>query len=150
MASEIIPGGTKAEGKSNILRRSDPRGAAEWLAVNATSPGSLKINGYPSVDFYFRDFDFAYIGPGNHRYWTYSCQRGTVERWGNLPLLTAIADLQQQISRSGHAYIVIDTPSREALLTGLSAWHPRVEWTSRDGYISILTIDPPASGPATE
>jgi hypothetical protein len=129
------------QNRSNFLHRSDPRSAAKWLAEHATAPGSLVINGYPTVDFYFKEFDFAYIGLDNQRYAAYSCQRGTVERWGNLPLLNDTAGLDAKIARSDNAFIVIDTPSREALIRDLAAWHPRVAWTSLDGYISILVID---------
>lgn len=143
-------GRANLEKKTNILRRSDPRGAAEWLARNATAPGTITINGYPSVDFYFRQFDFAFIGLDNHRYWTYSCQRGTVERWGNLPLLSDAVALDREIARSGRAFIVIDTPSRSDLIATLAAWLPQVAWTSDDGYISILAIDVASSGPISD
>jgi hypothetical protein len=124
-----------------VLRRSNPRSVADWLAAHATAPNSLVINGFPSVDFYFKDFDFAYIDLNNQRYWAYSCQRGTVERWGNLPLLNDVAGLDEQIARSDNVFIVIATPAREELLRDLAAWRPRVAWTSLDGYISILVID---------
>jgi hypothetical protein len=126
--------------KSNVMHRSDPRSAAQWLAEHVTGAESLVINGYPTVDFYYKDFDFTYIGLDNQRYWAYSCQRGTKERWGNLPLLSDSAGLDAQIARSDNAFIVIDTVSRDALLRDLAVWHPRVAWTSLDGSISILVI----------
>lgn len=143
--------GSTPDEYSNILRRSDPRSAAQWLAEHAAAPGSLAINGYPTVDFYYRDFDFAYIGLDNQRYAAYACQQGTVERWGNLPLLSDTAGLDVQVARSETTFIVIDTPLRAALVRDLAAWHPRVAWTSVDGYISILVIDSrPGSDRAAE
>lgn len=140
-ASMQFERGSKRSDRSNVMRRSDPRSAAEWLVEHATTPDSLVINGYPTADFYFKEFDFAYIGLDNQRYAAYACQQGTVERWGNLPLLSDTAGLDAQIARSDTTFIVIDTPTRAALVRDLAAWHPRVAWTSVDGYISILVID---------
>jgi hypothetical protein len=124
----------------NIVRRTDTRGAAKWLAEHAGSPESLRINGFPGVDYYFNGFEFAFIGLDNHRYWTYACRQGTVERWGNLPLLTDVAAIKAQLKDRVTAYLVIDTPSSEDLMKSLVELHPSKAWTSRDGYISIFFL----------
>jgi hypothetical protein len=130
---------------SNILRRSDPRGAAQWLAANAGAPGTALVNGYPGVDYYFQKFDFAYIDKENQRYEAYACNRGTVERWGNLPLLSSAEELDSKTADSERVLIVVDTPSLKELLRRLAARRPIVAWTSVDGYISIIDIaKPPA------
>lgn len=124
----------------NIVRRTDARAAAKWLSEHRVSPYSLMINGFPGVDFYFDGFDFAYIGLDNHRYWTYACRQGTVERWGNLPLLTDAAAIKEQLRNRAKAYLVIDTPSSDSLIGSLTEFHPSRAWTSRDGYISIFVL----------
>ena len=77
------PGGDEA----HLQPRSDPRGAAKWLAANSTDDQDLVINGVPTVDFYFSGFDYTYIDWQHRRFRAYACRQGTVERWGNLPLL---------------------------------------------------------------
>ena len=123
-----------------MLNRSDSRGAAAWLAANASAPGTVVINGSPGVDYYYRKFDFAYIDQDNQRYWAYACQRGTVERWGNLPLLSNVAEVNSTIADHPRVIIVTDTPSLKALLPQLDAAQPRITWVSEDGYISIVDI----------
>ena len=129
-------------GYSNILRRSDVRGAARWLAANARSAGTLIVNGFPGVDYYFHGFDFAYIDRKNQRYQSYACSRGTVERWGNLPLASSVKELNVRIADSRRALMVIDTPSLTLLNRGLAS-PPEVKWVSIDGYITIIEIAKP-------
>lgn len=133
-------------GYSNVLNRSDPRGAAEWLATNADSPGTVVINGHPGVDYYYSEFDFAYIDKTNQRYWAYACKRGTVERWGNLPLLSSAAELNSKIAASQRVMMPIDTRSLEALLPRLDVAQPRIAWVSADGYISIVEFSRTPTG----
>ena len=124
--------------KSNTLNRSDPRGAAMWLTKNAGDPRTVVINGYPGVDFYYSGFDFAYIDTQNQRYAAYACNHGTVERWGNLPLVASVNELNARIAGRNRALVVVETARLEAVLTKLRGPRPRVAWTSADGAISIL------------
>lgn len=126
--------------KLNVLGRADTRSAAMWLAKNAVGPDSITINAYPGVDFYYTGFDSAYIDMQNERYVAYACKRGTVERWGNLPLLDNAEQLNARIATKSHAWIVVETPRLETMLTALAARSPRVVWTSVDGAISIVGI----------
>jgi hypothetical protein len=122
---------------SNILGRSDVRGAARWLADNER-PGTLFVNGFPGVDFYFSKFDFAFIDQGNQRYRAYACKQGTVERWGNLPLVSTVEELNLKISGGERVLMVIDTPTFQHLRGLLSGSTPLVRWVSMDGYITIF------------
>jgi hypothetical protein len=126
--------------KSNLLNRSDPRGAAHWLAINVRSPDAVVVNAYPGVDFYYRDFDLAYIDSQSRRYGGYSCSRGSVERWGNLPLVSSIDELNLRIAGKDDIFIVADTNQVETLVSGLTGSSPRIVWTSVDATISILAI----------
>jgi hypothetical protein len=130
--------------RSNILGRSDVRGAARWLADNRGPQDTLIVNGFPGVDFYFDGFDFAYIDQDNQRYEAYACNRGTVERWGNLPLLSSIEDLNAKVAASRRTLMTIDAPALEAMRGRLTGAAPRVRWVSRDGYVKIIEIVRPA------
>jgi hypothetical protein len=138
---------TAIGGYSNVMDRSDPRGAARWLATHASSPGTLLINGYPGVDYYYRSFDFAYIDRQNQRYEAYACNRGTVERWGNLPLLSSIEELHSTIAQHGRVVMVIDTPTLAKLSGRFGVFQSQMAWMSADGYIAIIEF---TAGPAKE
>lgn len=125
---------------SNVMRRTDSRSAARWLAEHARQPDTLVINSYPGVDFYFDDFDFAYIDSENQRYWAYACNEGRTERWGNLPLISTVTDLESQIVKQPRTLIVVDSPALDDLLPGIAALSPEVAWVSADGRISIIEI----------
>jgi hypothetical protein len=134
-------------GYSNTLSRSDVRGAAWWLDANARGAGTLTVNGFPGVDYYFNGFDFAYIDRENQRYESYACNHGTVERWGNLPLVSSVEELKTRIADSERVLMVIDTPSLKMLSQRLASWPTRpsrVRWVSIDGYITIIEIAKPA------
>lgn len=125
---------------SNVMRRTDSRSAARWLDEHARGPDTLVINSYPGVDFYFDDFDFAYIDSENQRYWAYACNEGRTERWGNLPLISTVTDLESQIVKQPRTLIVVDSPAMDDLLPGIAALSPEVAWVSADGRISIIEI----------
>ena len=94
--------------EAHLQPRSDPRGAANWLAANSTDDQDLVINGVPTVDFYFSGFDYTYIDWQHRRFPAYACRQGTVERWGNLPLLYTVEAMQSEIERADRAFLVID------------------------------------------
>jgi hypothetical protein len=134
--------GTNVTDKSNVLRRADARSAATWIASNTRSEDTLVINGYPTVDFYYPNFDYSYIDVDNDRFVAYACDRGRTDRWSNLPLLSTPYALRRAIEGRDRTLILIDTPRLENLLSSLSEFHPTVAWVSMDGYISIVEITP--------
>ncbi len=136
---------TTDEDHTNVMYRADPRGAARWLQAQAAAPGTLLVNGYPGVDYYFRGFDYAYIDRGNQRFDAYACNHGTVERWGNLPLLSGLDELQTKAAGKDHAFLVIDAPSLARLRSRTSALQWNEVWTSVDGYIVIVDLVAPKS-----
>jgi hypothetical protein len=126
--------------EAHYISRTDPRGAAEWLSEHASDDRDLVINGFPSVDFYFEKFDFAYIDWRSRRFEAYACHRGTVERWGNLPLLYRVDALESQIANADKAFLVIDDEQLDGLLQQLAPWQPRIAWTSIDGRVNVVTF----------
>ncbi len=131
--------------KLNVLGRADTHSAATWLEKNAGGPETVVINAYPGVDLYYHGFDSAYIDMQNQRYESYACSRGTVERWGNLPLVDSVEKLNARIAGKNRAWIVVETPRVDDLLPRLVGASPRVAWTSVDGAISIVGIGTTAS-----
>lgn len=126
--------------KLNVLGRADTRGAALWLQKHASGPGSIVINAYPGVDLYYHGFDSAYVDMQNQRYESYACNRGTLERWGNLPLLDGVDKLNARLAGKGRAWIVVESSRLDDMLPALVGPSPQVAWTSVDGAISIVAI----------
>lgn len=132
--------------ESHVVPRTDVRGAAAWLeehgeqAAGAQTRRVLRVNAYPSVDYYYPDFDLAYIDYASSRFRAYSCREGTMERWGNLPLVYAMDDLEARIASQGGAWLVIDARARASFAQGLASLDPRVVWRSLDGELEILAL----------
>jgi hypothetical protein len=130
------PGGDEA----HLQPRSDPRGAANWLAANATDDQDLVINAVPTVDFYFSGFDYTYIDWQHRRFAAYACRQGTVERWGNLPLLYTVEAMQAEIERADRAFLVMDGQRLGGFLEQLAPWQPRVTWSALDRRIHVIEL----------
>ena len=130
------PGGDEA----HLQPRSDPRGAADWLAAHATDDQDLVINGVPTVDFYFSGFDYTYIDWHHSRFQAYACRQGTVERWGNLPLLYTVEAMQAEIEQADRAFLVMDGRRLEEFLQRLAPWQPNVRWSALDRRINVVEL----------
>lgn len=122
---------------AHLLTRVDVRGAAQWLQRNAAD-SDLVINAFPSVDHYYRNFDFTFIDSRSQRFEAYACRRGTRERWGNLPLLHSESALESRIAAADRTVLVVSSRQRPAFMRDLARWHPRIAWTSLDGGLDIL------------
>jgi hypothetical protein len=125
--------------EAHLQPRSDPRGAALWLKANATDR-DMAINGVPTVDFYFKGFDYTYIDWQHRRFPSYACRNGTVERWGNLPLLYTVEALQAKVQRADRAFLVMDGLRLEEYLKLLAPWNPRVTWSALDRRIHVIEL----------
>lgn len=129
--------------EGHVVPRSDVRGAAHWLERQAArTPHTLLINAYPSADYYFRDFDFTYIDRNSQRFRAFACRRGTVERWGNLPLVSTLPELEARIAGSGRAMMIASERDTTEFLSKLARWNPRIVWTAADGQVQILALGP--------
>jgi hypothetical protein len=124
------------------VSRADVRSAAQWLAGNAQSPHDLTVNGVPSVDFYYPNFNFTYVDHSHQRFAAYACTQGTRERWGNRPLLSSVSSLKDQIATHRRTFLVVYIRDVINFSGPLVDWSPRVSWTSVDGDILILSLSP--------
>lgn len=126
--------------ESHVVPRTDVRGAAQWLAAASRDSRALRVSAYPSADYYFADFDFAYLDREGRRFRAYSCSRGTKERWGGLPLIYSMPDLSAKIALAGGAYIVANAEDSALFAKQLAQWKPRVAWRAADGEIEVLAL----------
>lgn len=131
---------------SHLLSRSDVRGAADWLSHHAERD-DVVVNGFPSVDFYYPDFDYTYIDSRSQRFPAYACDRGTRERWGNLPLLYTDAALEQRLVQGQPTYLVASNRMAPQLLERYASHEPRIVWTSIERGIDIIRFEPGGDRP---
>ena len=97
--------------------------------------------GTAGVDFYYPDFDFVFLDPGDQRLFAWACQRGTVERWSNLPLVYSVAELRARIAASPRSFLVIDSRLLDSVLLDLDGLNPSVAWSNEYGAHVILSFD---------
>jgi hypothetical protein len=128
------------------VSRADVRGAALWLEQH-THPGrDLIVNAMPSVDFYFRRFDYTYIDQDSQRYNAYACNQGATERWGNLSLLSTLDALRNRIDQHALSFVVLYARQWPEFAAALPAQAPQVRWKSVDGDIYIVSFTAGARG----
>jgi hypothetical protein len=135
--------GMTAGQQSHYYNRSNIRATAEWLSNHVSSPTDLVISGpgVTALDFYYPNVDFVYIDPSDDRLYAWSCKRGTVDRWSNLPLVYKAAALESQISAHPRAYIVVDARRADDLVTKLQQFRPRIVWANKYGFSVIVQIE---------
>jgi hypothetical protein len=128
---------------SHYQVRGDIRATAEWLRAQASSSTDLVISGpgVTALDSYYPEIDFVYVDPSDHRLYDWSCRRGTVERWSNLPLVYTVAALESRISAHPRTYIVVAAGRVEDFLAKLRQFSPRIVWVNKYGSDVIVQID---------
>ena len=121
----------KPDVASHYYGRSNVRAAAQWLAQNATESDTV-INSYQSLEFYYPHVDYFYMESTDRRFSGWSCRGGTVERWGNTPLLYSVPALQAQFTSGKRVFYVLDRRNLEKMLPELQRWQPTVVWTQQN------------------
>ena len=107
------------------------RAAAQWLAQN-TAESDTVINSYQSLDFYYPHIDYFYMASTDRRFSGWSCRGGTVERWGNTPLLYTVTALQAQIAAGTRVFYVLDRRNIGKMLSELQGWRTTIVWTEQN------------------
>ena len=94
---------------------------------NAKPPTDLVVSGQgiAGLAFYYPDFDFVFLDPGDQRLLAWACQLGTVDRWSNLPLVFSVAELRARIAASPSSFLVVDSGLLDSVLADLDGLNPR-------------------------
>jgi hypothetical protein len=111
----------------HYYKRVNMRAVAAWLMDNATDD-DIVISSLQSLDFYYPTIDYFYMDSSDKRFSGWACRGGTVERWGNTPLLYSIAALRAQFDSGKQVFYVIRRPDLDPILPQLARWQPRVLW----------------------
>lgn len=134
--------GMSSARRSHYYGRGNIRATADWLRSHSKSDDLIVSGpGVAALDFYFPELDFVYVDLSDQRLRAWSCQRGTVERWSNLPLVYKMATFESRIAEHERSYIVVAKSRAENLLARLRRFGPRIVWTNAYGLDVIVLID---------
>jgi hypothetical protein len=123
--------------------RSDVRAAATWLRAHAAPGQDIVIDSFPGVDFYYPQSDFYFVADADPRFEPWSCRRGTVQRWSNLPMIHSYDALLAKAAGGRRVWMVLETSRMPAVLAKFPPGAWTVQWTSRARDISIVSIQEP-------
>lgn len=123
--------------------RTDLRGAANWLDTHARPGQDIVINSFPGVDFYYPRSDFYFIAETDPRFESYSCRRGAIQRWSNLPMIYSYDTLRMQVAGGRRIWMVLESSRMPAVVAQLPPATWTLQWTSRARDIAIIAINEP-------
>jgi hypothetical protein len=129
--------------------RSDVRAAATWLQEHVVTGQDIVIDSYPGVDFYYRNSDFYFVSDTDGRFDVWSCRRGTVQRWSNLPMIHSYDTLAAKVATGRRVWMVVETSVMPQILARFPPTEWTVEWTSRARDIAIVAFHSVGNRPAT-
>jgi hypothetical protein len=118
--------------------REDLHSLAAWLQQNS-GPGTVLINGVHGLDVYFPRFDYYHVDQASSGMAEWSCRRGSIERWGNYPLLYTTQALAEVARSARRTLLVTFNYDEQSLLAQLAAAHPRV--VRRQGHLIVLELE---------
>ena len=135
--STMVRAGMDLDLESHLTIREDTPALAGWLREQVVSADDVVITGFHSLDFYYDGPTYFYIDYRDPDFRAYSCLRGTIERWGNQPLLYTTAGVEATIPEGGRAFVVVYDYQRDLLLDELTL-DSSVVWS--DGLLYVIEI----------
>ena len=75
--------------QSHLIIREDYRSLGRWLQDNVPA-GAMVINGVHGLDRYYSGIKYFYVDERSQNFPDWACHRGTVERWGNYPMVYTV------------------------------------------------------------
>jgi hypothetical protein len=123
--------------QSHLIIRDNYRAIALWLVHHANS-NKIVINGVHGLDHYYAGISYFFVDQHDPNFPDWSCRRGTIERWGNYPLLSSVSDLRSTIPPNSRAYLVVFGYNIEQTMLSLAVLQPRVAMS--EGHIVVLEL----------
>jgi hypothetical protein len=117
--------------------REDLHSLASWLRQQSGGD-TVVINGVHGLDVYFPEIDYYHVDQSDPGMVEWSCKRGSIERWGNYPLLYTTEALAQVARHAQRTLLVTFNYDEPALLQQLAAAAPRV--LRRQGHVVVLEL----------
>lgn len=119
--------------------RDDFRAVAGWLKKHASPESDIVVNGVHGVDYYYPYARYFYVDYHSSNFYDWSCKRGTIDRWTNLPLVYTIEDLRRKTSQARATYFITWTFAAPDFLAALAERGARVVMT--EGITVIIALD---------
>jgi Dolichyl-phosphate-mannose-protein mannosyltransferase len=113
----------------HLVYRDDYPDTARWLTQHATANHATTINGVHALDYYYPGFRYFFVDVHDPNFSQWSCRGGSVERWGNYPLLYSVDQLKATIASSGRVYLVVFVYDSSQVMLELAALHPTIAYT---------------------
>jgi hypothetical protein len=130
----------------HFIGRANARAAADWLSRHVAE-GDIVIDSFQSLDFYYPQIDYFYMSSNDPRFGGWTCRGGTIERWGNTPLLYSATALQAKLQSGRRVYFVLPASEMPRMLPIVTPYQPKVVWS---GYkLTILQFESRSAAPAT-
>jgi hypothetical protein len=123
---------------AHVEIRDDFPAMAAWLRAHVDAGTDTVISGVHGLDFYYPRIDYFFADESDPAIVQWSCQHGTLERWGGYPLLDSVEALSAKIAASRKAYLVVFDPDGVQTLLALAQFRPQVAWSR--GYIAIVEL----------
>jgi hypothetical protein len=136
-AHETFREGMRPAMEEHLIIRTDYRAVAAWLQSHRTG-GTVIVNGVHGLDHYFPAIDYFYVEESSPNFPDWSCRHGTVERWGNYPLLYTPQALAAKVAPASTAYLVSFSYDQIRTLESLAALHPKVVMGTGDVIVIEL------------
>jgi hypothetical protein len=137
--ASIFRTGLSPAAQEHLVVRDDTPALAQWLSRHAAAAGDVVVNAYQSLDYYDPRIDYFYVDHTDFNFESYACERGTIDRWSNRPLLQSVPAIASIIGSSSRTYLVTYSSRLAALLPQLMAFHPRIEWAA--GNLSVVAFN---------
>jgi hypothetical protein len=98
----------------------------------------LIINGVHGIDHYYGGINYFFVDERSSNFPDWSCSHGTVERWGNYPLLYSFDNLLSLVKAHSTTYLVAFAYDRDQLMRELAVLDPQVELLEDDVIVIKL------------
>jgi hypothetical protein len=123
--------------QSHLVLREDFRAIASWLQQHR-SDQDIVLSGVHGLDHYYPWINYFYVEQSSPNFADWSCRHGTVERWGNYPLLYSVDALTSLVGPRATAYLVAFVYDQDQLMLSLATLHPQVVMAEGDTIVLKL------------
>jgi hypothetical protein len=124
--------------QAHLEIRDDVREMAQFIEPRYREGGTVVVNGVHGFDYYFPHTAYFFVDIHDPNFPDWSCRRGSVDRWTNLPLIKSWDDLARA-HPAERIYVVTFTPAPEDL-EHLTSRHVRV--VMKRGLVWLLELSP--------
>lgn len=136
--SELFRVGMRHDMQDYLEMRDDYRELSRWLQQHAVPGRDLVINGVHGLDYYDSHIDYFFADQHDPNFASWSCRQGSVERWGNYPLIYSMTSLKATIMSSQETYLVVFAPDSTQMLASLADLNPHIVWAQ--GYVDVIAL----------